>query len=104
MTAKGGFDADALEILLRHDMVHAALWLTGAGKVRARRGQAMSLKIGAEEPTAILPITKKGEKPGEAVYIRGVGEGDFLVVVFDDRADFDQIKRDVDETLRLQGV
>jgi hypothetical protein len=104
MTARPEFQAKWLDVLLRHDLVHAVVWMSKAGKVRARRGQAMSLKIGADEPTAIVAVDATEKKPREAVYIRGVGQEEYLVVVFDDRADFDQVKRDVDETLRLQGA
>lgn len=100
MNAEKDFDPRLLDVLLHHDLVLAALWLTKGGKVRARRGQAMALKIGADDPTTVVDL--QGEGAGEAVYIRGIGKEEYLMVLFDDRADFDQLKRDVDETIRLR--
>ena len=100
MEAEKEFDPKLLDVLMQHELVLAALWLTRGGKVRARRGQATALKIGAEDPTTVVDLS--GEGPGEAVYIRGIGKEEYLLVLFDDRADFDQLKQDVDETIRLR--
>jgi hypothetical protein len=92
-------DSPALKALMRHPQIRAVVWISPRGKVKAKRGQAFSLRIGADDPTVQLPIDASADGPPEAVYVTSFGEGDFLVVIFEDQADFETIKEDVDATL-----
>lgn len=92
--------AKILGMLTRHKAVRAALQVDPEGKVKAREGQALALQTGAssEEPTMMMPIDGSKEGPQEAVYIADF-DGDFLVVIFDEDAEFDELKQDIDETV-----
>ena len=92
-----------LGMLIRHKSIRAALQIDGNGKIQAREGQALSLQAsGAEDTTMLMPIDTSKEGPQEAIYICDFDE-DFLVVIFDEDAEFDPIKRDVDELLEQFG-
>ena len=89
-----------MEKLLLLDDIRALVWVDRKGAVKARRGQAFSLKLGADDPTVTLPIdASSGEAAPEALYIRQFDDNDFLIAVFNDSAEFDKIKSDVDTTL-----
>lgn len=92
-------DSPALKALMRHPQIRAVVWLSPRGKVKAQRGQAFSLRLGADEPTVQLPIAAGDGDPPEAIYVTRFTDQDFLVVIFDDQADFETIKDDVDATL-----
>ena len=97
-------DAPALKALMRHPQIRAVVWLSPRGKVKAKRGQAFSLRIGADDPTVQIPIDTSDGGPPEAIYVTNFGDEDFLVVIFEDQADFETIKEDVDATLESVGT
>lgn len=87
-----------LDSLLGHANVKAAVLVDDRGYVIDKRGIAACLKIGADgEGTAQLPAAAKS-KPTENLYLVQAGD-DFLIVVFDDRMNFERIKEAVDGTL-----
>ncbi len=92
-------DSPVLKALMRHPQIRAVVWLSPRGKVKAKRGQAFSLRIGADDPTVQIPIDASTDGPPEAIYVTRFEEDDFLVVIFEDQADFETIKEDVDATL-----
>lgn len=88
--------------LLRHPDIRALVWVDRRGTVKARKGQAISLRIGADDPTVMMPIDTSKKGPQEAIYICQYADDDYLIVVFDQEADFETLKTDVDETLATQ--
>ncbi len=88
--------------LLRHPDIRALVWVDRRGNVKARAGQAISLRIGADDPTIMMPIDTSQKGPQEAIYICQFKGEDFLIVVFDQSAEFETLKSDVDETLKVQ--
>lgn len=93
-----------LDSLLHHDEIRAALWVDPNGKIKARRGHALSLKQNDDDPTVPFNIRKSpGDGPPESLYIRQFVGNDFLVVIFDDDAKFDAVKDNVD-TLTDRGL
>ena len=99
MTVSSKQDSPALKALMRHPQIRAVIWITPKGKVKARRGQAFCMRIGADDPTVQMPIKASSEGPDEAIYITCFADDDYLVVIFDEHADFESIKEDVDATL-----
>lgn len=89
--------------LLRHPDIRALVWVDRRGNVKARAGQAISLRIGADDPTIMMPIDTSKKGPQEAVYICQYEDEDFLIVVFDQDAEFETLKKDVDETVATQA-
>ncbi len=92
----------AFKALLRHPDIRALVWVDRRGTVKHRAGQAISLRIDADDPTVMMPIDTSKKGPQEAVYICQYEGEDFLVVVFDQGADFETLKTDVDEMLETQ--
>lgn len=88
--------------LLRHPDIHALVWVDRRGNLKARQGQAISLRIGADDPTVMMPIDTSKKGPQEAIYICEFADEDFLIVVFDQEAEFEELKNDVDQTLATQ--
>lgn len=88
--------------LLRHPDIRALVWMDRSGRVKARSGQAICLQAGADDPTVMMPVDTSSESPPEALYVCHFEENDYLVVVFDQDAEFETLKRDVDETLATQ--
>ena len=89
-----------MENILRHDQIRALLWMDQRGTVKARKGSAVSMLLDADEPTAHVPLGNSAEKTPESIYICQFDGDDFLVVIFDDGANFDDIKQSVDNTLK----
>lgn len=91
-----------MENLLHHDDIRALIWVERDGSVKARRGQAISLKLDADDPTLNMPIDDASDDNAtpESLYICQFKDDDFLIVIFDDDADFDDLKVDVDATLK----
>lgn len=88
-----------LDSLMENPNVKAAVIVDLRGYIIDKRGAAASLKlIGSDEDTlpSSKPKSKKG--PSENLYLVQAGD-DFLVVVFDDRLNFERIKNSVDDTL-----
>ncbi len=92
-----------LDSLLENPNVKAAVLVDTRGYIIEKRGSALSLKgLGAEEAGApIADGAKKG--PSENLYLVEAGQ-DFLIVVFDDRLNFERLKSAVDETLAEFGM
>jgi len=89
-----------LDSLLGNPNVKAAVLVDDRGYVIDKRGMAACLKIGGEgEQTAkVAAATARKQKPTENLYLVQAGD-DFLIVVFDDRMNFERIKASVDTTL-----
>ncbi len=87
-----------IETLMRDDHIRAAVWVDHQGDVKARRGKAHSLRLSADEPTGRIPIDK--QPPAESLYISQFNDDDFLIVIFDDDVNFEELKKSVDTTLQ----
>lgn len=100
MTTPNRNESPALKALMRHPQICAVVWMTRKGKVKAKRGQAMALRIGADDPTVQLSVDSIAASPKEALYVTNFADDDYLVVIFEDEADFETIKQDVEDTLK----
>lgn len=85
--------------LMRHPHIRAVVLINQRGDVKARRGQARSLQLGAEDPTVVLPVDTAANGPEESIYICEFDADHFLVIIFDEDAEFETLKADIDETL-----
>lgn len=85
-----------LDSLLENPNVKAAVLVDSRGYIIERRGAAMSLKAISEDEATVQIDPKKG--PSENLYLVEAGL-DFLIVVFDDRLNFERLKASVDGTL-----
>ena len=92
-----------LKLLMRHKDIRAVAWIDPKGNIKAKKGNADSLRAGASDPTTIMSKKSNSSGPKESVYIRRFNARDFLAVIFSEEADFDAIKIDVDETIRLNA-
>lgn len=90
-----------LKILMRHKDIRAVAWIDPNGNIKAHKGNADSLRAGASTPTTMMSKNSISGGPKESVYIRRFNARDFLAVIFSEDVDFDAIKIDVDETIRL---
>lgn len=88
-----------IETLMHHDHIRATVWVDQQGDVKARRGKALSLRLDADEPTGRMTIEKPEKSPLESLYISQFSNEDFLIVIFDDAADFESLKDHVDGIL-----
>ena len=87
--------------LMRHPHIRAVVLINQRGDVKARRGQARSLQLDAQDPTVVLPIDTSASKPEESIYICEFDDDDFLIIIFDEDAEFETLKDDIDATLNL---
>ena len=93
----------SLRALLRHPRIRAVVRLDTNGTVLEARGEATCIRTdndSAGDATDAAGVA--GDETEESVYIRAFGQ-DYLVVVFDDEADFDPLKVDIDATLEQLG-
>lgn len=84
-----------LDALLENPNVKAAVLVDARGYIIEKRGHALSLKDLGEGDSADGP---KSNAPSENLYLVQADQ-DFLIVVFDDRLNFERLKASVDETL-----
>ena len=95
MTNKVSTTGLLLDTLLENPNVKAALLLDDRGYIIEKRGSAQCIK--GEQDDDITLITSK--KAGlESLYLVQIKK-DFLVVVFDERLNFERLKTGVDNTL-----
>ena len=84
-----------LESLIDNPNIKAVVLVDDRGFILDKRGTAHSIRDDDEEVTMIT-----AKKPSlENVYIVQAGD-EFLVVVFDERLNFERLKQNVDNTLR----
>lgn len=93
---------DALEATSN---VKAVLIVDDRGYVIDRRGSAACLKLGdeADRTTKVAPVDPE-RRSYENLYIVSGGDDEFIIVVFDDRMNFERIKKAVDDTLDRFGL
>lgn len=97
MSAPQRIENIILSNLLQQNSVRAVLWLDTQGRVKDRRGVAFCLRDDSDETEVFRrPGSLKTKPTGEAVYVRSFAGGDFLVVIFDEGADFDVLKQRID--------
>lgn len=77
-----------------HGLVDAALIVDKKGAVKGRVGASAALASVAGGTDKLVATSEGGQKSN--VYVRGATD-DFLLVLFDDTVDFDQLKREVDD-------
>ncbi|MFW5968240.1 MAG: hypothetical protein ACOCV2_12010 [Persicimonas sp.] len=77
-----------------HGLIDAALVVDPNGAVKGRVGASAALASVAGGTDKLVSTSDGGPKSN--VYVRGATD-DFLLVLFDDTVDFDQLKREVDE-------
>ena len=77
--------------LMALDHVRALVWIDAKGKTKARRGQARSLKVASSTSSPSTSL-----EAGESVYVRRFARNDYLAVIFDEDANFDLLKQQVD--------
>ena len=88
-----------LDSLLENPNVKAAMLVDHRGYVIDRRGTALSLKVTAEDDErATAERTAATRGPNESLYLVQAGD-DVLVVVFDERLNFERLKAAVDGIL-----
>lgn len=96
-------DSPALRALLRHPQIRAVVRLDAGGTVLEGLGEANCVRTDNNSACdATTAVDVAADETEESVYIRAFGE-DYLVVVFDDEAEFDPLKVDVDATLEQLG-
>lgn len=83
-----------LDALMSDPHIKASVIIDDRGYIIEQRGSAFSLK-GDGDPTL---DTADARIPKENLYLVEAGE-DFLIVIFDEKLNFERIKRSVDDTL-----
>lgn len=84
--------------LTRHPDVRAVVLMDRNGNISEKAGRADALlPADAKDPTVILPMSEDDD-PEEALYVRSYGDL-FLLVIFEDSADFEILKHDIDSAL-----
>lgn len=89
-----------MENILLHNDIRALVWMDKSGEVKARRGSAISLLLDADDPTSNIRVGNPNKKNPESLYICQFDGDGYLVVIFDDDADFDEVKERVDTLIR----
>lgn len=88
-----------LDALMENSKVKAAVLVDDRGYIIEKRGTALSLRGNGDEEQALsVESPPKSSGPSENLYLVQAGT-DFLIVVFDDRMNFERLKAGVDETL-----
>jgi hypothetical protein len=82
-----------LDALLGDPNIKAAMIIDDRGYIIEKRGSAFSLK--GDDPTL---ESASARVPKENLYLVEAGEN-FLIVVFDEKLNFERIKKSVDDTL-----
>ena len=85
--------------LLRHPHIKAAVHIDRQGKVLQQRGDAKSLIPGPDDSTVVTSLDSNSEKADESLYVCSFDDNDFLVVIFEEDAEFESLKEDVDAML-----
>jgi hypothetical protein len=88
-----------LDSLMENQNVSAAVLVDDRGYIIDQRGSAACLK---SADTTQAPA-ERSKQPNENLYLVEAGE-DFLIVVFDDRLNFERLKPVVDGTLAEFGM
>lgn len=96
MTIKVASSQDLLEKLMENEKIKAALLVDDRGYILDRRGHARALL--EEDSTTIQDRSRM-----ESIYLVQAGP-DFLIVVFDDKLNFEKLKYDVDMALVEFGM
>jgi hypothetical protein len=81
-----------LSSLADHSLIKAAVIFDRHGNVRAQVGS--SRVVGTTDRFTDGTLKRGGDLPKENVYLVGIGN-EFLLAVFDDKADFESIKDDI---------
>lgn len=94
-----------LDALAATHNVKAVVVIDDRGYLIERRGSANCLKIGdeSERTTRVAPVDPE-RGASENVYIVGAFDGEFIIIVFDDRMNFERIKSSIDEILMQFGL
>ncbi len=88
-----------LDSLIDNPNIKAAVLVDDRGYIIEQRGSARCIKAEEEDQTLIT-----GKRPPlENIYIVQA-EDDFLIVVFDERLNFERLKKSVDSTLGQFGM
>lgn len=85
-----------LSALADHALIKAAVIFDRHGNVRAQSGS--SRVVGTTDRFTDGSLKRGNDLPKENVYLVGVGN-DFLLAVFDNKADFESIKDDIHELI-----
>lgn len=97
MTATDEKLSPSIKSLTRHPDIRAVVLMDRKGNIAEQFGDAHALIPGPDDPTVILPVNSDDD-PEEALYVCKYDD-DFLLVVFEESADFDVLKNDVDSAL-----
>lgn len=84
-----------LDSLVDNPNIRAALVVDEAGYILEQRGNARSIR-GTDDEEATVIMSKRPQM--ENIYLVEAGEN-FLIVVFDERMNFERLKTSVDSTL-----
>lgn len=84
-----------LDSLVDNPNIRAALVVDGSGYILEQRGNARCVRFSNEDDDT-GSVSKRSQM--ENIYLVEAGE-DFLIVVFDERMNFERLKNSVDSTL-----
>jgi len=92
-----------LDSLMENSNIKAALVLDERGYIIEKRGSAKCIDaVGDDDKTQIIDTNAEKKQPTESLYLVEAGD-DFLVVVFDDKLNFEHLKKSVDSSLAHFG-